>query len=104
MIFINFNKDNMCFRENLISSAEENTIEVCKKFHTRKLLAELNRVRVNMSMMEFRFIDATPDDKHDWVILSKYKKVLKTVLSTREHIPNKKESKKIRQEKAKQKK
>jgi|ERR1035437_1383621 hypothetical protein len=103
LIFVIINKNIMRYKENIISSAKQNTIEICNNFHTRQLLSELNCVRAYMGAMEFTFIDAIPIDNNDWVLLNNYKKILKSVLSTREHIPNKKESKKIRQEKAKRK-
>lgn len=68
--------------------------ETVEKFHTRKLLKILNNLRT----FAMYFDDAETKEVKDEIDL------IKEVLSTREHIPNKKEAKIIRQKAAKKKK
>jgi hypothetical protein len=91
----------MGFNYNLVNEAKSTSIEDLKLLHTRALLAKLNSVRSVMSQLAYSF---DVDDGVYYSILGNYKELLKDELATREHIPNKLESKKIRQEKAKRKK
>ena len=65
-----------------------------EKMNTRQLLAEYRGMRFNYTnydMYEEEYIDNIEEEL----------KIIKTELDTREHIPNKEEAKKIRQENAK---
>lgn len=77
--------------------------EDLKKLHTKTLLRKLQEVRVTMQQKYYD--EFVPEEFRDsqWNAFIKYKKALKDILSTREHIPNKIEAKKIRQEKARRK-
>lgn len=84
----------MGYFDGLKYDAERNTSDVLKTFHTRQLLGIMRSVRKNLDCY----------DKEDYLKLMAYKARVKEVLSTREHIPNKLESKRIRQLRAKHKK
>lgn len=84
----------MGYIDGLKQDAERNTVEVLKTFNTRHLLGILRSLRKNLSS----------NDYMDYLLLMNYKDRVKEVLSTREHIPNKLESKRIRQLRAKHKK
>lgn len=84
----------MGYIEGLKQDAERNTSDVLKTFHTRHLLGIMRSLRKNLSS----------NDYMDYIMLMEYKDRVKEVLSTREHIPNKLESKRIRQLRAKNKK
>ena len=64
------------------------TPEQMEKMHTRQLLKELRRT--HSYGCEYCWKD------EDWKQLRYYRRQLKAVLATREHIPNKQESKKMR--------
>lgn len=84
----------MGYYEGLKYDAERNTAEVLKTFNTRQLLGIMRSIRKNIDC----------NDKMDYLLFLAYKARVKNVLSTREHIPNKLESKRIRQLRAKNKK
>lgn len=77
------------------------------KLNTRELIAHFENVRayrqnalVNLKVRETEFQNA----KFTLELYDDYIPILKEELATREHIPNKQESKVIRQQKAKEKK
>lgn len=82
----------------LREEAEKNTLEVLEGFNTRQLLSMLSGVR--LTLVDYYMELGSADDK----LFSAYKDRIKKVLATREHVPNKLEAKKIRQERAKHKK
>lgn len=84
----------MGYFEGLIYDAERNTSDVLKTFNTRHLLGILRSIRKNLSCNDYMY----------YITLLSYKDRVKSVLDTREHIPNKLESKRIRQLRAKHKK
>lgn len=88
----------MGYHDGLKQDAETHTIEVLEKYHTRQLLGILGRVR--LALVDYYMECGSDDEK----LYSDYKARVKKVLATREHVLNKKESKKIRQERAKRKK
>ena len=63
------------------------TLIQLQHMHTRQLLKELKNTR---SWGDYDWTD------EDWLDLDTYRTTLKSVLATREHIPNKIESKRIR--------
>ena len=63
------------------------TLIQLQHMHTRQLLKELKNTR---SWGDYDWTD------EDWLDLDTYRETLKSVLATREHIPNKIESKRIR--------
>lgn len=69
------------------------TIEQISRAHTRQLLAELRRTYRGGCPYCWK--------NSDWNQLYHYRNELKRELATREHIPNKKESKAIRKAKIK---
>lgn len=69
------------------------TREQMEKAHTRQLLGELRRT--------YRYGCPYCWEDSDWEQLREYRKELKQELATREHIPNKLESKAIRKAKIK---
>lgn len=88
--------------DEFIDDAETSKIEDLEKLHTKQLLSKLFGVRARMGRIEYdSFFDLS--ENKSWNILNKYKKLIKQVLSTREHVPNKVEARKIRQEKARKK-
>lgn len=87
----------MGYHDGLEQDAETHTLEVLEKYHTRQLLGILSRVR--MALVNYYMENDSEDDK----LFSSYFARVKKVLATREHVLNKKESKKLRQERAKQK-
>jgi hypothetical protein len=77
------------------------TKESLEKLDTRELLKLLDETR---RIPEWEYFFGVHDDHDDdFKTLSKYRKTLKDILSTREHIPNKLESKEIRLNKVKNK-
>lgn len=82
----------------LREEAEKNNLEVLETFNTRQLLTMLSSVR--LTLVDYYLEVASADYK----LFSEYKDRIKKVLATREHVPNKIEAKKIRQERAKHKK
>ena len=78
---------------------KNNTSEVLETYNTRQLLGILRRVRVEIPTHDYYIAN---DEYHK--SLEEYYNRIKKGLSTREHIPNKVESKKLRQLMAKQKK
>lgn len=70
-------------------------MEYLNKLHTRQLMALLNRCRACHG-----YYDVTDNNNPDFIVTTDQ---VKEVLATREHIPNKKEGKEIRRQKAKQK-
>jgi len=85
----------MGYYENLREKARITRLEDLEKMHTRELLGILQALRSNYNYNWWDERDELLDD---------FKNLVKSVLATREHIPNKLEAKKIRQEKAKRKK
>lgn len=82
------------WHEILIKESESYIISDLEKLYTKQLINKLREV--NLCGSEY-------DSESKKENLDRYIKSIKQVLSTREHIPNKIESKKIRQEKAKKK-
>lgn len=79
------------------------TKESLEKLDTRELLKLLDETR-RIPEWEYFFgiyDDHDDDDDDDFKELSKYRKTVKEILSTREHIPNKLERKQIRLNKVK---
>lgn len=70
------------------------TIDELVKLPTRKLLSMLKETYSGESYYM---------NEQEWEELDGERRVLKEVLATREHIPNKMEAKRIRQERAKKK-
>lgn len=72
---------------NFLKEVDVKAPEELEKLHTRQLLAELRRTYAEGH--EFW-------GESDWDALRDYRGQIKTVLATREHIPNKLESKAMR--------
>lgn len=87
----------MGYHDGLKQDAKNHTLEVLEKYHTRQLLGVLGRVR--LALVNYYLEPDSEDDK----LFTNYFRRVKKVLATREHIPNKIESKKLRQLRAKQK-
>ena len=77
---------------------KNNTLEILETYYTRQLLSMLSRVRLEIPNHDYYIAH---DEYHK--SLEEYYDRIKKVLATREHIPNKIESKKLRQLRAKQK-
>ena len=73
----------------------EHTDEELNTLHTKQLLAELNLARTYALNCETNEFEEIPKE---------YVTRIKAILATREHIPNKRELRLIRQQKAKMKK
>lgn len=84
------------FRQDMV----DHTVEVLNTFNTKHLLSILKRVQMEIPTHDYY----SPNGDEYLESLDDYHKRLKSVLATREHVPNKLEAKKIRQERAKAKK
>lgn len=84
----------------LIQEINSIRFEDIEKKSTKELLAKLQSLRITASELnEIKHPDK--GDKKFKEGVEEYRKNIKKVLSTREHIPNKKESKLIRKERIK---
>lgn len=84
--------------------AKNVSVEDLNKLHTKTLLRILKSLRSIISQIHLDILlDRASKDNADLISLIDYRTRVKEVLSTREHIPNKKEAKQIRQEKARRK-
>lgn len=79
---------------------KDNTIENLETLHTKQLLKLLNSVRANHDRLITRYIELGQEMR----LCEDRLHEIRSVLRTREHIPNKQEAKVIRQEKMKSKK
>lgn len=68
------------------------TVEELNQMKTRQLLNHLNSIR---SWGDWDWSD------DEWEELRKYRETIKSILATREHVPNKQESKALRKERKK---
>lgn len=84
----------MGYYDGLQQDADNHTLEELEKLSTQHLLSILNALRKNIGY----------GNDYDNKQMSDYFDRVKIVLATREHVLNKPERKKIRQERAKQKK
>jgi hypothetical protein len=84
----------------------EFTKDELDKWDTKRVMAHFDTIRAyrqhTLSLLENRR-EILKETEFSLSLFDNYMKELKDVLSTREHIPNKQESKVIRQEKAKAK-
>jgi hypothetical protein len=89
------------------SGYTEYSLDELAKLHTRELMAHFENVRAyrQSALENFKFKEESLQEaKCTLDLYDDYIPILKDVLSTREHIPNKQEAKVIRQQKAKDKK